>query len=182
MLTGHTGFKGSWLSLWLQDLGAKVSGYSIDVPTKPSLYDTAAVGEGMNSETGDVRDLARLKSFTVKTDPEIVIHMAAQSLVRRSYSHPVYTYSTNVMGTVNLLESVRSVGDVRVVIIVTSDKCYDNEERAAGYRERDERQVLREPRLGLGIPGELAARGTRSLLEQQGLRRACDRGVQEFVL
>ena len=135
LLTGHTGFKGSWLSLWLQDLGADVSGYSIDVPTDPSLYDAAEVGDGMTSVTGDVRDLASLKSFVEKASPEIVIHMAAQSLVRRSYTDPVGTYDTNIMGTVNLLEAVRHIGSVRVVIIVTSDKCYNNEERAQGYRE-----------------------------------------------
>jgi CDP-glucose 4,6-dehydratase len=135
LLTGHTGFKGSWLSLWLQDLGADLSGYSIDVPTDPSLYDAAGVGDGMTSMRGDVRDLASLKSFVDKTDPEIVIHMAAQSLVRRSYADPVGTYDTNIMGTVNLLEAVRNISSVRVVIIVTSDKCYDNKERAQGYRE-----------------------------------------------
>ena len=135
LLTGHTGFKGSWLSLWLQGLGAEVSGYSIDVPTDPSLFDAAGVGNGMKSVTGDVRDLASLKSFVQATGPEIVIHMAAQSLVRRSYTDPVGTYDTNVMGTVNVLEAVRITGGVRVVIIVTSDKCYDNQEREQGYRE-----------------------------------------------
>ena len=135
LLTGHTGFKGSWLSLWLQGLGADVSGYSIDVPTDPSLYDAAEVGDGMTSVTGDVCDLASLKSFVHETGPEIVIHMAAQSLVRRSYTDPVGTYDTNIMGTVNLLEAVRNIGGVRAVIIVTSDKCYDNEEREQGYRE-----------------------------------------------
>ena len=135
MLTGHTGFKGSWLSLWLQDLGADVSGYSIDVPTEPSLFDAAEVRDGMTSATGDVRDLASLKSFVDKTGPEIVIHMAAQSLVRRSYVDPVGTYDTNIMGTVNLLEAVRNIGSVRVVIIVTSDKCYNIDDRPHGYRE-----------------------------------------------
>jgi len=135
LLTGHTGFKGSWLSLWLQDLGADVSGYSIDVPTDPSLYDAAEVGDGMTSVTGDVRDLVSLKSFVEEASPEIVIHMAAQSLVRRSYTDPVGTYDTNIMGTVNLLEALRHIGSVRVVIIVTSDKCYNIEERAQGYRE-----------------------------------------------
>lgn len=134
-LTGHTGFKGSWLSLWLQQLGAEVSGYSVDIPTKPSLYETAAVGDGMTSTAGDVRDLQSLKLFLKNHTPEIVIHLAAQSLVRRSYDDPVGTYDTNIMGTVNLLEAVRKVGSVRVVIIVTSDKCYENKERKEGYRE-----------------------------------------------
>jgi CDP-glucose 4,6-dehydratase len=122
LLTGHTGFKGSWLSLWLQDLGADVTGYSIDVPTDPSLYDAA---------------LASLRSSVDKAGPEIIIHMAAQSLVRRSYADPVGTYDTNIMGTVNLLEAVRDESGVRVIIVVTSDKCYDNEEREQGYREGD---------------------------------------------
>jgi CDP-glucose 4,6-dehydratase len=135
LLTGHTGFKGSWLSLWLQGLGADVSGYSIDVPTDPSLYDAAEVGDSMTSVTGDVRDLESLNSFVHETGPEIVIHMAAQSLVRRSYTDPVGTYDTNIMGTVNLLEAVRNNGGVRAVIVVTSDKCYDNEEHEQGYRE-----------------------------------------------
>jgi CDP-glucose 4,6-dehydratase len=137
LLTGHTGFKGSWLSLWLQDLGAEVSGYSIDVPTIPSLYDAAKVGDGMTSVMGDIRDLASLKSFVETTAPQIVIHMAAQSLVRRSYSDPVGTFGANVMGTVNLLEAVRHVDSVRVVIIVTSDKCYDNAERMRAFREEE---------------------------------------------
>ena len=135
LLTGHTGFKGSWLSLWLQQLGARVAGYSIDVPTKPSLYESADVGRGMESVTGDVRDLAALSAFLQDTKPEIVIHMAAQALVRRSYGDPVETYGTNIMGTVNVLEAVRSVDTTRVVIVVTSDKCYENSEREAGYRE-----------------------------------------------
>ncbi|NIV17359.1 MAG: CDP-glucose 4,6-dehydratase [Woeseiaceae bacterium] len=135
LLTGHTGFKGSWLSLWLQDLGADVYGYSIDVPTSPSLYETAAVRDGMTSTTGDVRDLDSLTAFMKSARPEVVIHLAAQSLVRRSYADPAETYGTNVLGTVNVLEAVRKVGQVRVVIIVTSDKCYANQEREQGYRE-----------------------------------------------
>jgi len=135
LLTGHTGFKGSWLSLWLQQLRADVSGYSIDVPTEPSLYESAAAGEGMTSMMGDVRDLASLRAYTEKTAPDIVIHMAAQSLVRPSYVDPVSTYDTNIMGTVNVLEAARHADSVRVVIIVTSDKCYDNRERQNGYRE-----------------------------------------------
>lgn len=135
MLTGHTGFKGSWLSLWLQQLGAEVSGYSIDVPTKPSLFESAEAGKGMTSKMGDVRDLASLRAYTEKMAPDVVFHMAAQSLVRRSYVDPVGTYDTNVMGTVNVLETARHADSVRVVIIVTSDKCYENRERQSGYRE-----------------------------------------------
>ena len=135
LLTGHTGFKGSWLSLWLQELGAIVTGFSIDVPTSPSLFEAAGVGNGMTSVKGDVRKLDELKACVVETRPEVIIHMAAQPLVRRSYADPVRTYSTNVLGTVNLLEAVRCVGGVRAVVVVTSDKCYDNQERAEGYRE-----------------------------------------------
>ena len=135
LLTGHTGFKGSWLSLWLQQLGANVAGYSIDVPTEPSLFDLAEIGKGMQSLSGDVRDLATLSAFVSEFNPEVVIHMAAQSLVRRSYGDPIETYSTNVMGTANLLESVRGADAARVVVVVTSDKCYENVERRSGYRE-----------------------------------------------
>lgn len=134
-LTGHTGFKGSWLSLWLQRLGADICGYSIGVPTEPSLYEAAKIGDGMASIMGDVRDLASLRAAVEASAPEIVIHMAAQSLVRKSYAEPVSTYDTNVMGTVNVLEAARHAGSVRVVIIVTSDKCYDNDERQRGYVE-----------------------------------------------
>lgn len=137
LLTGHTGFKGSWLSLWLQSLGAKVVGYALQPPTNPSLFATANVAEGMTSVEGDVRDLSALTNVFEKYQPEIVIHMAAQALVRRSYNSPVETYSTNVMGTVNLLEAVRNTGSVKVVLNVTSDKCYENREWIWGYRENE---------------------------------------------
>lgn len=136
-LTGHTGFKGGWLSLWLQAMGAKVVGYSLPPPTDPSLFEVARGAEGMTSIQGDIRDLARLSATMAEHQPEIVIHMAAQSLVRHSYQNPVETYSTNVMGTVNVLEAVRQPNTVRVVINVTSDKCYDNHEWIWGYRENE---------------------------------------------
>jgi CDP-glucose 4,6-dehydratase len=138
-LTGHTGFKGSWLSLWLHSLGASVTGFSIDVPTSPSLYDVARVSEAMEGETvgGDVRDHAALAAAMRSGRPEIVIHMAAQSLVRRSFAEPRETYSTNVMGTVNVLDAVRGAEGVRVVLNVTSDKCYENREWEWGYRETE---------------------------------------------
>ena len=136
-LTGHTGFKGGWLSLWLQALGAKVTGYSLPPPTNPSLFEVARVADGMTSIEGDIRDLARLAAVMAECQPEIVIHMAAQPLVRYSYQNPVETYSTNVMGTVNLLEAVRQVNSVKVVINITSDKCYDNREWIWGYRENE---------------------------------------------
>lgn len=137
LISGHTGFKGSWLSLWLQNLEAEVLGYSLLPPTNPCLFDVANVAEGMTSITGNVCDLDNLKSIIARHEPEIVIHMAAQSLVRYSYANPVETYATNVLGTVNLLESVRHADCVKVVIVVTSDKCYENKEWIWGYRENE---------------------------------------------
>lgn len=137
LLTGHTGFKGSWMSLWLQQMGAKVTGFSKFIPTKPSLFELAKVENGMTSITGDINDLNQIKQAVEKFEPEIVIHMAAQSLVRKSYDNPVETFSTNVMGTVNLLEAIRIVGKSRVVINVTSDKCYENKGNKTGFKEDD---------------------------------------------
>jgi CDP-glucose 4,6-dehydratase len=134
-ITGHTGFKGSWLSLWLQSLGADVTGFALEPPTNPSLFEVANVGDGMVSIHGDVRDLDSLQSSILDANPEIVFHMAAQALVRYSYVHPVETYSTNVMGTVNLLEAVRLTPSVRAVINITSDKCYENNDQVSGYSE-----------------------------------------------
>jgi CDP-glucose 4,6-dehydratase len=138
LLTGHTGFKGAWLSLWLQSLGAVVTGFSNGLPSVPSLYELASVGDGMDSVTGDVRDRDALGAVLERAAPEVVIHMAAQSLVRRSFAEPLETYTTNVMGTVNLLDAVRLRGrDVRAVVNVTSDKCYENHESERSYREDD---------------------------------------------
>lgn len=134
-LTGQTGFKGSWLSLWLQQLGASVTGYSLAPPTSPSLFEAARVAEGMQSLLGDIRDLPMLLKAVQAAQPEIVIHMAAQSLVRYSYAEPVETYATNVMGTVHLLEAVRQTAGVKAVVVVTTDKCYENKEWVWGYRE-----------------------------------------------
>jgi CDP-glucose 4,6-dehydratase len=136
-LTGHTGFKGSWLSLWLQHLGAEVTGYSLSAPTKPSLFEVADVAKGMNSIIGDVQHFDQLKETLAKSKAEIVIHMAAQSLVRYSYSNPIETYQTNVMGTVNLLEAVRQSQTAEVVVNITSDKCYENKETQRGFKEDD---------------------------------------------
>ena len=137
LLTGHTGFKGSWLSLWLQSMGAQVVGYALPPPTDPSLFIAANVAEGMTSLVGDIRDFSALSSTFVKYQPEIVIHMAAQPLVRYSYINPIETYSTNVMGTVHLLEAARLTGSVRAIVNVTSDKCYENREWVWGYRENE---------------------------------------------
>lgn len=136
-MTGHTGFKGGWLSLWLQQLGAELTGYALNPPTNPSLFEVAHVGEGMRSIIADIRDAETLTKAMREAQPEIVIHMAAQPLVRYSYQAPVETYATNVMGTVHLLETVRQVGSVRAVINVTSDKCYENREWPWGYRENE---------------------------------------------
>ncbi|MCV2371188.1 CDP-glucose 4,6-dehydratase [Roseateles oligotrophus] len=137
LLTGHTGFKGSWLSLWLQALGAKVVGFALAPPTQPSLFELAKVGQGMTSIIGDIRDLAALQAAFAEAQPEIVIHMAAQPLVRYGYQNPVETYAVNVMGTVHLLEAVRGCDSVKAVVNVTTDKCYENREWPWGYRENE---------------------------------------------
>jgi CDP-glucose 4,6-dehydratase len=138
LITGHTGFKGSWLALWLQELGAEVIGFSLEPPTVPSLFQKGRVAEGMTSLTGDVRDRGAVTEVIERHRPEVIFHMAAQSLVRPSYDAPVETYATNVMGTVHVLEAMRRVGSARVGIFVTSDKCYENEESELwGYREND---------------------------------------------
>ncbi len=134
-LTGHTGFKGGWLSLWLQSLGAELIGYALAPPTNPSLFGIANIGKSMHSVIADIRDLNTLQATMRSAAPEIVIHMAAQPLVRYSYVNPVETYATNVMGTVNLLESVRHTPSVKAVVIITTDKCYENREWVWGYRE-----------------------------------------------
>lgn len=137
LLTGHTGFKGSWMALWLQSLGAQVTGFALAPPTRPNLFDMASVGHGMTSVLGDIRDLAALQAVLAQHQPEIVIHMAAQALVRHSYQNPVETYASNVMGTVHLLEAVRNTPGVKAVVNITTDKCYENREWAWGYRENE---------------------------------------------
>jgi len=135
LITGHTGFKGSWLTLMLHHFGATLSGYALKPPTIPSLFDEANLDELVNSKIGDIRDFDHLKHFINEVNPEIVIHMAAQPLVRDSYKMPVETYETNVMGTVHLLESCRNLPALKVIINVTTDKCYENREWYWGYRE-----------------------------------------------
>jgi CDP-glucose 4,6-dehydratase len=136
-LTGHTGFKGTWLSLWLQSMGCEVTGYALPPETNPNLFEMANVADGMNSVTGNVQDFEHLQSAITAAQPDIVLHLAAQALVRYSYDHPVETYATNVMGTVNLLEACRTVPSIRSIVIVTSDKCYENREWERGYVETD---------------------------------------------
>lgn len=137
LMTGHTGFKGSWLSLWLQSMGAELHGLALAPPTSPSLFDEANVAAGMVSTIGDIRDYAKVLAIMEACKPEIIIHMAAQPLVRYSYQHPVETYATNVMGTVHLLEAARQVGSARAIVNVTTDKCYENKEWIWGYRENE---------------------------------------------
>jgi len=136
-LTGHTGFKGAWLSIWLHLRGAHVTGYALEPPTGPSLFDLAQVGDITESIIGDIRNADRLAQALAAAEPEVVIHMAAQPLVRESYRNPAETYSTNVMGTVNLLEAVRLSGRRMAVLNVTTDKCYHNMEWGWGYRENE---------------------------------------------
>ena len=136
-LTGHTGFKGSWLSLWLSMLGAEVVGYALDPPTSPSLYEQARVASGLRSIIADIRDYERLKASIAEFEPEVVLHLAAQSVVRIGYENPLENYAANVMGTVHLLEAVRTLQRKCVVVNVTSDKCYENREWLWGYRENE---------------------------------------------
>jgi CDP-glucose 4,6-dehydratase len=137
LITGHTGFKGSWLALWLHMMGAKVTGFSLPPPTQPSLFAEAGVEQLVTHIEGDIRDLPALEAAFAATRPEVVFHMAAQPLVRLSYDQPIETYSTNVMGTVNVLEAARRFGEVAAFVCVTSDKCYENREQIWPYREND---------------------------------------------
>jgi CDP-glucose 4,6-dehydratase len=137
-LTGHTGFKGSWLALWLQSMGAKVTGYALSPPTEPNLFTVAKVEQGLvQSIMGDIRNAEQLRLAMQIAQPDIVLHLAAQALVRYSYAQPIETYSVNVMGTVHLLEAVRATPSVKAVVNVTTDKCYENREWHWGYRENE---------------------------------------------
>lgn len=138
LITGHTGFKGAWLCQMLINAGAEVTGYALNLPTKPSLFEIANISGKMNSVIGDIRDLSKLKETFIKTQPEIVFHLAAQPIVRESYKNPVYTYETNVMGTVNICECVRTSDSVKSFLNVTTDKVYLNKEWEWGYRENEE--------------------------------------------
>jgi len=137
LVTGHTGFKGSWLCLWLQHLGANVTGLALSPPTKPNLFEVADVGCGMTSVIGDIRDLSTVKTVFANSNPDIVIHMAAQSLVLYSYENPVETYETNVMGTVHVLEACRQSASTKAAVMITTDKCYENREWVWPYRENE---------------------------------------------
>jgi CDP-glucose 4,6-dehydratase len=136
-VTGHTGFKGSWMALWLTQLGATVCGYALEPPSKPSLFEVARIAAQIEDIRADICDLPRLRAAMANFAPDVVFHMAAQSLVRRSYVEPALTYAANVMGTVNVLEAVRGTPSVRAVVCITTDKCYENHEWPWGYREVD---------------------------------------------
>jgi len=137
LVTGHTGFKGGWVSLWLQTMGAELRGIALDPPTQPSLFEVANVAKGMDHQLADIRDFDRIKYLLSDFKPEIVIHMAAQPLVRYSYQQPIETYSTNVMGSVHVLEAARLSGSVKSIVNITTDKCYENKEWVWGYRENE---------------------------------------------
>lgn len=135
LITGHTGFKGSWLALWLSEMGADITGYALNPPTEPNHFDLLDMK--INSIVGDIRNLEELKQVFRDQQPEIVFHLAAQPIVRLSYDDPIATFSTNVMGTINVFEAAREVGTVKAILNITSDKCYENKEWVWGYRETD---------------------------------------------
>ncbi len=166
-LTGHTGFKGPWLSLWLGLLGADVRGYALEPPTDPSLFELVRAGEVVDSVLGDVRDPVALRRALVGYRPDVVLHLAAQSLVRRSYDDPLETISTNVLGAAHLLDAVRAVPTVQAVVVVTSDKCYENREWLWAYRE-DETLGGHDPYSASKACAEIVARSFRlSFLERR---------------
>lgn len=167
-LTGHTGFKGSWLSLWLSRLGAAVHGFALEPAGDPALFDVARIGDLLASHTiGDVRDADAVRRAMTAADPDIVIHMAAQPLVRHSYDHPVETYAVNVMGTVHVLDAARRLGTVRALVNVTTDKCYDNREWLWGYRE-DEPLGGHDPYSSSKACAELVSAAYRASFGQDG--------------
>lgn len=174
-LTGHTGFKGSWLSLWLQSLGATLRGLSLEPPTVPSLFNEAHVAKGMEHYIGDIRDFSIVKKQFDEFRPEIVIHMAAQPLVRLSYEQPIETYATNVMGTVHVLEAARHTGSVKAIVNITTDKCYENREWVWGYRE-DEPMGGHDPYSNSKGCAELVSSAfRRSFLKNSGIAMATAR-------
>jgi CDP-glucose 4,6-dehydratase len=175
-LTGHTGFKGGWLAVWLAHMGAKVFGYALDPSTTPDFFTVAQVGPAIErSEIGDIRDAGRLSKAMQAANPEIVFHLAAQPLVRYSYTHPVETYATNVMGTVHLLEAVRSTPGVKAVVIVTTDKCYENREWVWPYRENDPLGGYDPYSSSKGCAELVTAAYRRSFLEPYGIHVASAR-------
>jgi len=175
LLTGHTGFKGGWLALWLQSMKAVVRGVSLNPPTEPAMFNVARVAEGMEHRIADIRDFAAVKAQMEEFRPEIILHMAAQPLVRLSYQQPVETYATNVMGSVHVLEAARHVGSVKAIVNVTTDKCYENREWVWGYRE-DEPMGGHDPYSNSKGCVELVASAYRkSFLKEAGIAMATAR-------
>lgn len=175
-LTGHTGFKGGWLSLWLQAMGAEVHGYALKPPTESNFFTAAYVGQGMmSSEIADIRDVSKLRDAMQAARPEIVFHLAAQPLVRYSYEQPMETYQVNVMGTVHVLESVRTTPSVKAVVNVTTDKCYENREWPWGYRENEAMGGFDPYSSSKGCAELVSAAYRRSFLEQEGIALATAR-------
>ena len=175
-LTGHTGFKGGWLSLWLQSLGAEVHGYALNPPTEINLFAVADIGKGMASSViADIRDMSKFSQAMKMVNPEIVFHLAAQSLVRYSYAQPAETYEVNVMGTVNLLEAVRGTPSVKAVVNVTTDKCYENQEWVWSYRENEAMGGFDPYSSSKGCAELVTAAYRRSFLEPAGIALASAR-------
>ncbi len=168
-LTGSTGFKGSWLSMWLSSLGAIVQGYALKPPTLPSLYYVAKVNNLIDSQIGDIRDEETLNKSITTFDPDILIHMAAQPLVRYSYDAPIETYEINVIGTAKLLEAARSCTNLKAIINITTDKCYENDGRSQGYKETDSMGGYDPYSSSKGCAELLASAYSRSFLQQQGI-------------
>ena len=175
-LTGHTGFKGGWIALWLSKMGAKVSGYSLDAPTIPNFFTVTKLRERLESSTiADILDFSLLKSALLSSKPSIIIHMAAQSLVRKSYNNPLETFKTNLLGTVNLLEAARKVDTVEAIVNVTTDKCYENKEELKSYNENDKLGGY-DPYSGSKACSEIASAVYRnSFLSESGIRLATAR-------
>ena len=168
-ITGHTGFKGSWISLWLVSLGAKVKGYALNPPTTPSLFNEARVGEVMESKIGDIGDQSKLYQSMTAFDPDILIHMAAQSLVRYSYTAPIETYEVNVIGTAKVLEVARSCPNLKAIVNITTDKCYENDERSQGYKEEDPMGGYDPYSSSKGCAELVTSAYRRSFLQEQGI-------------
>jgi len=168
-LTGHTGFKGSWLSLWLNSLGSSVKGYALSPNTSPSLFEEAKVNDLVNSQIGDIRNQEMLHESIMTFNPDILIHLAAQPLVRRSYDAPIETYDVNVIGTVNVLEAARSCNNLKAIVNITTDKCYENDGRSEGYKENDPIGGYDPYSSSKGCAELVTSAYRRSFLQQQGV-------------